>query len=385
LRARNDWCEHPVMRRVGSAVVVSLCLWLACSATEETGGAGGGGGVSAAGNDAASASGGAAGNSGQSGAGAAAGSGGNLAGADICGNGQDDDGNGLVDEGCACPKDATQPCWSGPPERRGKGACRDGLQPCQLFGEFYTWGACVGEVLPSTEIPSNNIDEDCDGEPSGPCVPTSVSEVCGSGNDDDCDGLQDCQDPDCATVCNCAPKELCDNGIDDDCDGHVDCKDPDCINATGCAPVPGCTPQFPFFLELLCNDKLDNDCDGKIDCNDPDCISPGKCGCALTETNCSDGKDEDCDKSTDCADIDCQKCTPGSERWCDDPQYCRWGKQKCGPDGRWGTCVEVTTAPPGCTGTLYNANCCVQAGGCCQNYPKDDSSIGKCDGIVTCK
>ncbi len=300
-------------------------------------------------------------------------------------NQQDDDGNGLVDEGCQCTTGATQPCWSGPKERRNKGQCKDGQQACQNFGEFFSWGQCVGEVLPSVEVPGNGIDEDCDGEdPGGPCVPTATYESCGSGHDDDCNGLQDCQDPACATVCNCAP-ENCGDGIDNDCDLQIDCKDADCVSATGCIPVSGCTPQFPFFLELICNDGVDNDCDGKVDCADPDCKRPGECGCAPEETACGDGKDEDCDKSTDCADRDCQKCAPGSFRWCDDPQYCHWGKQSCGPDGKWGTCTEASNPPAGCSPGLYSKDCCVSVGECCQNYPTDESSVGNCSNIVTCK
>lgn len=370
--------------RIGLAGLIATGV--ACSATSNDGGGGGGagnasgsGGVAAAGGSGGTGVGGAAGN---------AGSGGNAGDASTnpenCTDGQDNDGNGLVDEGCVCAKEAVQNCWSGPAERRGKGACKDGKQACQLYGEFYAWGQCVGEVLPSPEIAGNSVDEDCDGDSGGPCVPTATYEDCWSGRDDECDGLVDCADPDCASICTCSP-EKCGDGQDNDCDGQVDCKDADCVNATECKPVSGCTPQFPFFLEILCNDKVDNDCDGKVDCDDPDCIRPGDCGCAPEETNCSDGKDEDCDKSTDCADRDCQKCAPGSERWCDDPQYCHWGKQKCGSDGKWGQCIETQTPPPGCSGTLYSADCCVKANQCCQNYPKDDSSIGNCSAVVSCK
>lgn len=361
-------------------------FFIACSATSNDGSGSGGAGNASNGGGAGIGIGGDGG--GGTSAGGSSGAGGSTSdagpGADTCGNGQDDDGNGLVDEGCTCANGATQDCWSGPAERRNKGQCKDGKQACQLYGEFYSWGQCVGEVLPSPEIPGNAVDEDCDGDSGGPCVPLLAYEDCYSGKDDNCDGLVDCLDPACTSVCNCSA-EKCGDGADNDCDSQVDCKDPDCVNATECKPVAGCTPQFPFFVEIMCGDKVDNDCDSKVDCDDPDCKKPGSCGCAPEETLCSDGKDEDCDKSTDCADRDCQKCTPGSERWCDDPQYCHWGKQKCGSDGKWGQCIEVQTAPPGCSGTLYSAECCVKAGQCCQNYPKDDASIGTCTGIVSCK
>src|SRR5579859_1633633 len=46
------------------------------------------------------------------------------------GNGLDDDCNGLVDDGCTCTSGTVQRCFTGPPGKRGVGACTDGLETC---------------------------------------------------------------------------------------------------------------------------------------------------------------------------------------------------------------------------------------------------------------
>jgi len=308
----------------------------------------------------------------------------------------DDTGEGLVDEACSCDADSAQPCWPGAASRRGLGSCLDGYQRCEPFGEFLAWGACVGAVLPSAEIDGNCIDEDCDGSAPGCGVACGEIEDCLNGTDDDCDALVDCADRDCvataACTASCVPSESgetrCADGVDNDCDGLVDCGDGQCVTVDPCVPPPppppGCVREFPFFVEILCGDGRDNDCDLLVDCADPDCISPGNCGCPRTETVCGDGVDQDCDDSPDCADTDCQVCVPGAFRWCDDPVYCHWGRQDCQSDQRWGACIETTDRPGSCVGSIYSASCCVGAGGCCENYPTDRSSIGMCSGITSC-
>jgi hypothetical protein len=304
-----------------------------------------------------------------------------------CGDGIDNNGNGAVDEGCACDVGATQPCYPGPVASRGIGLCRDGTQPCVPAGEFSHWGACVDFVLPAGELCDDGVDNDCDlgaDEDCGECIPTewSAETFCDDGVDNDCDTAVDCFDFDCPECCGAV--ELCDDGIDNNCDGIIDdgCDSP----CTGFEMGP-----------LVCDDGIDNDCDGRTDCRDLQCL-PFCC----TPEVCDNLEDDDCDGLVDCEDTDCCTvaacstnpvcglicCVPGTTRWCDTPTYCSWGQQACRPDGRWGTCEETTLRPAGCDdgSYYYSASCCVTAGECCQNFGYDrdlpsDASVGDCGGI----
>ncbi len=317
------------------------------------------------------------------------------AGIEVCGNGYDDDNNGFIDEGCPCVKDQAQTCWTGEAVNRRVGACKDGTQTCTGGGELADWSACANVQLPTAEVPGNCIDEDCDGKAPGCPVGCGgeLSEVCDNQIDDNCDGKVDCNDPTCLSNGACTPcvgsqpevNELCNDGIDNDCNGKADCNEPACANM-----CTMCTVTNPS--EFNCADKVDDDCDGKIDCADPDCRFPGQCGCAVHETACHNGQDDDCDGALDCADVDCEVCTPGANRYCDEPNFCHFGQQTCNSDGTWGKCHEVT--PPsqckaggigGIFGTDYDQECCVAAGLCCQNYHSGGGSIGMCGTSVSCK
>jgi hypothetical protein len=84
-------------------------------------------------------------------------------------------------------------------------------------GRRCTTDACTGGACTHADV-ANCVE----------CVP--APEVCDGGADDDCDGLVDCADPDCATAAACVPQptETCGNCVDDDGDGLVDWADPDC-------------------------------------------------------------------------------------------------------------------------------------------------------------
>jgi hypothetical protein len=141
---------------------------------------------------------------------------------EICGNGIDDDCNGLAD------------CLDS--------ACKN-LPTC---------------IDHKKEICNNGVDDDgnglidckdpaCFGDPA--CF-VRGHEICNNGLDDDDDGLVDCKDPDCFADPTCIVnpgKEICDNGIDDNGDKLVDCSDPQCKTFPACLSA-ACTAEVDFGL-----------------------------------------------------------------------------------------------------------------------------------------
>ncbi|PKN54846.1 MAG: hypothetical protein CVU56_24420 [Deltaproteobacteria bacterium HGW-Deltaproteobacteria-14] len=231
--------------------------------------------------------------------------------AEVCDNGADDDGDGLVD-------------------------CRD--PDCAESALCVCEGACCYPACGAAEVLVCLGDNIC----GYPCRCEAVqAEDCGNAQDDDGDGLIDCFDPDCqdGVHCSCetggaeccypvcaddealeclgdnicgypcrckapAQPEDCGNGVDDDGDGAADCPDPDCHASALCdchaqGELTCCYPKcgegegleclgdnicgYPCSCEPeqveLCGNGVDDDGDGLIDCNDPDCAGVAHCGC----------------------------------------------------------------------------------------------------------
>jgi hypothetical protein len=209
--------------------------------------------------------------------------------AEACADGLDNDCDNLVD--CADPQCATRACATGAASAKTcfnsscqcvfNGAvstvevCNDGVDnTCDSVVD------CAQASCANQACGANG--KQCVGTTCSCVVDGGTAEAsevsCGDSRDNDCDGLVDCQDSSCAgqtcgtgkrcsqNVCTClvdggvpqATEALCADGVDNDCDGLIDCADPNC--AASCATA-----------ETNCLDNVDNDGDGKTDCADPDC------------------------------------------------------------------------------------------------------------------
>lgn len=237
-------------------------------------------------------------------------------GRDPCGNGIDDDQNGMVDDGCPCIPGTDQQCYPRAAAEVGRGPCARGRQGCEGDGEFGHWTECVGAVVPVAEDCRDGVDNDCNGMvddgASCRCMP-GASEPCYTGPRGTVGvgicraGHHECNasGSDFGTCLDeVLPRaELCSNRIDDDCDGLVD-NGAACMCAAGtnreCYPGPreeigrgicrsgrqtcnaggtawgACEGAIGPATEV-CGNGLDDDCDGN-----PDDGCPPRRDCMVT-------------------------------------------------------------------------------------------------------
>tara|TARA_Y100001970_G_scaffold293857_1_gene443903 strand:+ start:1620 stop:5849 length:4230 start_codon:yes stop_codon:yes gene_type:complete len=288
-----------------------------------------------------------------------------------CGNNQDDDCNGLVDEGeeCVCMDGQEVECGS------NIGSCLLGTQTCQ-FGQY---GECLGGVQPVDET-CNGEDDDCD---------EAVDEGFNVGNG--CNiGQGVCFSEGVVTCEGCNAHiiepndEIC-NGLDDDCDGTVDENPTDPTIGEDCGPELGVCGSDRGSLvcsnaEIICEggvqpedevcNGLDDDCDGDTDelfvlLGTPCSAGVGQCQrngvyvCSEdgNDTRCNavagqpqnetcNRLDDNCDGNVD--EIQCN-CSNGDTQPCgSNVGACQQGVETC-TNGQWGECVnEVSPVEEAC-------------------------------------
>jgi hypothetical protein len=227
-----------------------------------------------------------------------------ASGREVCNNGLDDNGNGMVDEGCPCSPGTDQRCYPGPVAEVGVGPCAYGRQGCDGTGEFGTWTECVGAVTAQPEVCGDGIDQDCNGRPDdGPrcrCMPGAMERCytgpAGTAGRGICrEGMRAC-DPTGTMFGTCLDEvlprmEICSNRIDDDCDGVVD-------NGAMCACPPGMTREcYPGPREEIGRGLCRA---GRQICNAGGTMWGACTGAVgpMTEV-CGNGLDDDCDGSPD--------------------------------------------------------------------------------------
>lgn len=225
---------------------------------------------------------------------------------ETCGNNIDDDCNGIVDDGCDCNPGETQPCYDGPAGTEGVGLCTGGTQDCvdHRWGPCTGQVLPAPETCDGQDEDCNGMIDDgpappatspcpqqgvclgaplvCNGASGWSCNPANyeaVEATC-DGLDNDCDGLVDNN----LTV----PEGLC-TGL-----GLCGEIEPRCHGANGWRCFhPALEPDG----ETLC-DGLDNDCDGSIDegvcaaCEDG-IDNDGDGFIDLDDPGCTDASDDD--------------------------------------------------------------------------------------------
>ena len=287
-----------------------------------------------------------------------------------CGNGLDDDCNGMADEECTCVPGTTQRCFPGDPRLAGRGVCAWGMQRCGGMGEFGTWGACMGAGAPrAVDCRMPTVDNRCDGMLGVGClcVPGS-SRSCYSGPaGTQGRGLCRAGTQTCAVTATGSAWGACAGEVlpsRDACDG----RDTDCNGApdTGC----GCTRGM---TRSCYSGAAGTSGRGLCRAGTQTCVSTingagtvwGPCaGEVVPAQDVCNGMDRDCDgnPNTGCAcTIDAVEVCYTGPAGTQNVGLCRPGSRRCNasvrPDGTlgsvWGACLAQTL--PGAAEVCANA------------------------------
>ncbi|MEZ4462727.1 MAG: SUMF1/EgtB/PvdO family nonheme iron enzyme [bacterium] len=335
--------------------------------------------------------------------------GGQLASVEVC-DGDDNDCDGVVDEGCPCVTGQTRGCGI------EEGECELGTQAC-VDGE---WGECMGAIGPSNEV-CDGADNDCDGIRDNNAI--GVGDGCTTAGLGRCSqGVQVCQGA--SLVCQAVNGPLAEtcNGVDDNCNGDID-ENVTRTCSSACGPgIQTCVAAM--FGECVATtppvevcDGVDNDCDLAVDESFPEMSTPcetgllGICGvgayqctpegltCVSTNVAAAevcDGIDNDCDGLVDedanglvlteqcgttCPNRSARVCTSGAWSACDrdEVEVCNGADTNC--DGLVDNTNVCYRACPGGGVAVGTRNC---ANGTCMLPPEicGDGIDNDCDGVV---
>jgi len=321
-----------------------------------------------------------------------------LPAAETCGDGLDNDCDGVADDGCVCVPGSTAICYDGPTGTEGVGVCLAGTKTCNATGTAY--GVCEGSVTPSAETCGDGLDNDCDGAADEGCV-------CSPGSTNPCYtgpsgtvGVGTCQAG--TQTCNATgtaygacvgavtpTDETCGDGVDNDCNGTVD---------NNCFCSPGATVacyEGPSGTEGV------GACHAGVQTCNATGTAYSACVGEVTPTveTCGDALDNDCDGA---ADETCV-CAPGSTAGCydgppstEDVGTCLSGTMTCAADGSgYGACAgQVLPIDEICGDGIDNDCDGVSDDGCvcfpqsvapCYGGPGGTEGVGACHaGLQTC-
>ena len=146
------------------------------------------------------------------------------------------------------------------------GECRTGTETCSSG----SWGSCVGEVSPSTEI-CDDRDNDCDGQTDEGCAASCAHDKCSTGGT-----LNSSCDPCVAQICSVDPfccatswDSLCVSEVQsvcgESCGGANSCAHNKC--STGVALTSSCDPcvaQVCAQDSYCCNNSWDSICVAEV-------------------------------------------------------------------------------------------------------------------------